>query len=131
MLMNAGTWGQVLIGLGGAVAIGVGLYQFKKAVDLAFMEDVRVSQMSDKEVKVMKVVGRSGFSARGVVFPIIGYFLIKAAINHNPAQAKGVGGALAELSQTSWVLLLVIAIGLAAYGVMHLFFARYRQVRFG
>lgn len=126
-MMAAGSWGVVLVGALGLIAIGVGLYQFKRAAELGFMKDLNANEMSSGERKAIKIVGRVGHSARGVVFPIIGYFLLMAAFNHNASQAKGVGGALSELGQTSWIALAVIAAGLAAYGVLNLFYARYRR----
>ncbi len=126
-IMSAGTWGQVVVGLLGAIIIGVGLFQFKRAAKLGFMEDVDQRQMSSKELGLLRWVGRAGHAARGVVFPLIGYFLIASAYNHNPSQAKGVGGALSELAQTSWIALAVIALGLTAYGVLNLLYARYRR----
>lgn len=126
--MSAGTWGVVLVGLLGAGAIAAGLYQFKKAAKLGFMDDVNTSAMSRNEIKALKVVGRAGHAARGVTFPIIGYFLIMAAVNHNASQAKGMGGALSELAKTSWIALAVIAVGLTAYGVLQFFYTRYRHI---
>ena len=127
-MMSAGTWGVVLVAVLGIVIIGVGLFQFKKAAKLGFMKEVDEGQMSRKEVGVLRAVGRAGLAARGVVFPLIGYFLIAAAVHHNPSKAKGTAGALSEVAQTSWIALAVIATGLAAYGVLNLFYVRYRQI---
>lgn len=121
-------WGPWLVGALGAFVIGVGFYQFKKAKDLAFMDDVNTRQMSHKETNVFRLVGRFGFAARGVVFPIIGYFLIEAAVTASPSQAKDVGGALMEIGEAGMIPLAIVALGLAAYGVAQLFFAKYRRV---
>lgn len=122
------SWGPIVIGLLGIGVVGVGLFQFAKAVKLRFLEDVDTGAMSAKEQKVLRVVGRMGLAARGVVFPIIGYFLIQAALTADPNKAKGVGGALHEIAQSGWLMLAVIAIGLTAYGILQLFFAKYRRL---
>ena len=74
--------------------------------------------------------GRFGLAARGIVFGVIGIFLIIAALQHNPDQAKGLGGALGELSQQPYgqILLGVVAMGLIAYGIYTLAEARYRRM---
>lgn len=126
-LANPG--GPFLIGALGVFVIGVGLYQFKKAAKLGFMNDVQTAQMSQTERKSLRIVGRVGHAARGVVFPIIGYFLVKAAVTANPGQAKGVEGALEQVASTGWYWLAILAIGLAAYGMLQLFYAKYRRIR--
>jgi hypothetical protein len=128
-VMHAGTWGVLFVGLIGAIIVVVGLYQFKPAIDLDFMDEVDTARMSQREIAVLKVVGRAGLAARGVVFPIIGYFLIVAAKQHDASEAKDVGGALGELARTSWIALTIIAAGLVAYGILQLFFAKYRRVQ--
>jgi hypothetical protein len=84
--------------------------------------------MSVKERKSIRIAGRLGHSARGVVFHIIGYYLIQAALKADPGKAKGVGGALHEVAQSGWFVLAIVACGLAAYGVLQLFFAKYRHL---
>lgn len=122
------SWGPFLVGALGVFVIGVGLYQFKKAAELGFMDDVEVARMSPKETKLLRAVGRAGHAARGVIFPIIGYFLLQAAIQSNAGQAKGVGGALHTIAEAGWFWLALVAAGLVAYGVMNLLYARYRGV---
>src|SRR3712207_7941729 len=45
--------------------------------------------------------GRFGLTARGIVFGIIGAFLIQAALHSNAGEARGLSGALAALQQRS------------------------------
>ena len=54
-MMSAGTWGVVLVAELGIVIIGVGLFQFKEAANLGFMNEVDRGQMSRKEVRYRKV----------------------------------------------------------------------------
>ena len=127
--MSMGTGGVVLVCALGVIAILVGLYQFKKAASLEFMDEVDRGRMSHREVSVLRAVGRAGYAARGVVLPVIGYFLIVAALARNPSAAKGTGGALGALAQAGWWVLAIVAVGLTAYGILQLFFAKYRRVR--
>jgi len=75
-------------------------------------------------------LGRMGFAARGVVFVIIGGFLILAALRSSSAEVQGLGGALKALQQQpyGWALLALTAIGLFAFGLYGLVQARYRHI---
>src|SRR6266571_5148697 len=70
------------------------------------------------------------FGVALVVFSIIGLFLIVAAFQHNPHQAKGLDSALQTLAHQPFgpVLLGIVALGLIAYGVYSFVEARYRRV---
>lgn len=128
-LMSFGTVGTGLVTIAGLVVIGVGLYQFKRAADLDFMDDVDTGGFSLGGFRALRIVGRIGHAARGIVLPIVGYSLARAAFHHDPSQAKGTGGALAELAQTSWIILAITAVGLMAYGVLNLVFAKVRRAQ--
>lgn len=123
-------FGRWLVGLAGVVTIGVGLYYFYKAFKAKFMEKLKQSQMSATERKWARRAGQFGIAARGIVFGIIGIFLIVAAWQSDASEARGLGGALATLAQQpygSWLLGLV-ALGLIAYSFYLMTVARYRQI---
>lgn len=68
-------------------------------------------------------------TARGIVFAVIGIFLIQAAIHSNASEARGIGAALAALLEQPfgrW-LLGFVAFGLIAYSVYCVVEARYRR----
>jgi hypothetical protein len=80
--------------------------------------------------KVVKRLGQIGGIARGFVFGTVGVFLIVAAVDANPGQAKGIDSALRALAHTPlgpW-LLVVIALGLMTFGVYSWCEARWRAV---
>ena len=122
-------FGMVLVIIGGLIFVGVGLYQFYKAYKAKFRDDLALSGVGARMSDAVVWIGRLGFAARGVVFSIIGIFLIIAALRHDQNQAKGLGGALQELAQQPFGLILlgVVALGLVAYGLFSLVEARYRQ----
>jgi hypothetical protein len=75
-------------------------------------------------------VAMFGYVARGVVFGLVGIFLIKAAVEFDPNKAVGLDGALAKLanhSYGSW-LLGIVAAGLIAFALYSLADARYRRI---
>jgi hypothetical protein len=123
-------WGRGLVCLAGLVVIGVGLSYLYQAYKADFQRDFQRHQMSETERKWAKWLGQFGIAARGIVFGIIGLFLVLAALRNNANEAIGLGGALAALAQQpygAW-LLGIVALGLIAYSFYSLIEARYRRI---
>ena len=123
----AGTW---LIGIAGAVLIGIGLFQGYRGVSTDFLKDSKTEQMSTAVRRWITWIGTFGHLARMTVFGLVGVFLIKAAVDYNPSKAVGLDGALAKIEQASYgpFLLGVVAAGLIAFGVYSLSDARYGRI---
>ncbi|NJO80558.1 MAG: DUF1206 domain-containing protein [Cyanobacteria bacterium RM1_2_2] len=123
-------FGQWLVGLGGIATIAVGLAYLYQAYKAKFQKHFKLSEMSQRERTWAKRMGQFGIAARGVVFAVIGFFLVQAALQSNASEARGLSGALASLSRQpfgSWILGLV-ALGLIAYSIYSLIEARYRKI---
>ena len=123
----AGTW---LVGIAGAVLIGVGLFQGYRGISKDFLKDSKTEEMSPRVRTWIEWIGTFGHVARMVVFGLVGVFLIKAAIDYSPNQAVGLDGALAKLANASYgpFLLGIVAAGLIAFGIYSLCDARYRRL---
>jgi Domain of Unknown Function (DUF1206) len=122
--------GQVIVGIVGAIVIGAGLYVSYRAFKRKFLKHLRLGSASARTRKVVTRLGQVGGIARGVVFVTVGIFLIIAAQDANPKQAKGIDTALRALAHTPagpW-LLIVIALGLVTFGVYSWCEARWRAV---
>ena len=123
-------FGQWLVGTVGAFIIGLGFYQFYKAFTTKFRKEFNLSELSDAEQKWVKAICRFGLAARGVVFCLIGFFLIQAARKSDAGEAGGLGEALETLREQpygAW-LLGIVALGLIAYGIYMVMQARYRRI---
>ena len=122
-----GTW---LVGIVGAVLIGVALYQGYRGVTRDFLEDSKTEKMSARVGKWIEWIATVGHLARLVVFGLVGVFLITAAIDFNPKKAVGLDGALAKLAHASYgpFLLGIVAAGLIAFGIYSLSDARYHRI---
>jgi hypothetical protein len=122
--------GQVIVAIAGLVLIGVGLYQGYDGVKKKFLEKSKTEEMSEKTEKVFSALGMAGHLARMVIFALIGYFLIKAAIDFDPDKAVSVDGALAALAKASYgpLLLGIVAVGMIAFAAYSVADARYRRV---
>ncbi len=130
MAQPFGVW---LVGIGGVVIIGVGLYQLYKAYKAAFFDKLKTGEMSATEQTWAERAGRFGLAARGVIFCIIGVFLVQAALSANPEEARGLEGTLDTLAGQPYgpYLLGVVAVGLVAYGVYCGVLTRYRRIPAG
>lgn len=122
--------GTVLVGLAGAIMIGVGLYQGYRGITQDFLKDSKTSEMSPLTRKWIARIGTVGHLARMVVFGLVGIFLIKAAVDYNPNKAVGLDGALAKLANNSYgpVVLGIVAAGLVAFGLYSISDAKYRKI---
>lgn len=76
-------------------------------------------------------LGRAGTIARGIVFVLIGAFLVRAALRYDPNQAADIGDSLAAIAVQPFgrILLALIALGVVAYGVYQLATARWRRMK--
>jgi hypothetical protein len=123
-------FGAVVIGVAGSVIIAAGLAQFHQAYTKKFLEGFRWQSMSARERHWVTRMGQVGYCARGVVFPIIGIGLVRAALDHDPSQTRGVREALLDIAHSGvgQVLLGVVAVGFLAFGAFLLASARHRQI---
>ena len=124
------TGGRELVGLVGLVIIGIGAYQIYQGVAKRFLEDSKTGEMTAEVRRAFTYLGVAGHVARGVAFVLIGIFAIKAAIDYKPREAVGLDGALYRLTQHTYgsVALLVVALGLIAFGAYSLADARFRKI---
>lgn len=76
-------------------------------------------------------IGRAGYAARALVFAVLGWLVVSAALAHDGEQAGGVGEALEHLrtQPEGTALLAMVAAGLALFGAFSLVEARYRRIR--
>lgn len=126
-------FGKLLVGLAGVVIFAIGPFQFYRAYDAKFMEKLKPGEMSPPERRWTRRAGRLGHAARGVVFLVIGVFLVQAAYQSDPEEARGLGGALSTLAGQPFgpYLLGVVALGLVAFGLFMFVVARYRRIQAG
>ena len=116
-----------------AVGVGIALYglrQLQRGMSTKLDKRLRLPAMTPERRKFLVNASRAGLAARGVVFVLIGVFLVRASLNTNPGEAIDLGGALRVLEQQGYgsVMLGIVAFGLAGYGIYELLRARYRFI---
>jgi hypothetical protein len=114
--------GQTLVVLAAFALLLVGGYQFVKAARDKFLHRLDGGAAGAGWIRL---VGRAGYAARGVVFLIMAYFFGLAALHHSAREAGGMDEALASLPHT---IQLVVASGLALFGLFSLVEARHRRI---
>ncbi|HEY6811299.1 MAG TPA: DUF1206 domain-containing protein [Propionibacteriaceae bacterium] len=114
-------FGQVLVAVVGAVVIGVGVAQIVKGVKQSFTEDLDHGAPSS-----VRRLGTVGYCVKGVALCVIGGLFIWAAITYDPKKAGGMDAALSTVRGQPFgnVLLTIMAIGIACFGVYCFFWAR-------
>jgi hypothetical protein len=122
--------GPVLVGIAGAVLIGIALYQAFQGVSRRYLDDSKTEEMGPRMKTWVSVVGTVGYLARAAIFLLIGALVIKAAVDFNPNDAVGLDGALGRLQHEPYgpYLLGAVAAGFFAFAVFSLSEARYRRI---
>lgn len=122
--------GRWIVAAVGLAVLAAGAYNLYRGLSRKFRKDLKEGQMGGEERRWYSVVGVIGHMARGVVFVLAGFFIVRAAWEFDPKEAIGLDGALAKLANAEYgpFLLGAVAAGLFAYGLFCLVQARYRKV---
>jgi hypothetical protein len=121
--------GQFLVGAVGVGIIAVGGYYGYKGVTKGFLDDLEAGATSGTAGTVVERTGQVGYLAKGVALAIVGVLFVTAAVNDDARAAGGLDQALTLLGQQAYgqVLLTLVALGLAAFGVYCFARARYER----
>ncbi|MCI4065359.1 DUF1206 domain-containing protein [Micromonospora sp. R77] len=128
--LMASTGGRWLVGIAGLVlaivGIGMVIYGLKKK----FERNLKIGEMSPKTRTLARRLGMAGYAARGTVFAVAGVLIIVAAVKYDPEKARGLDAALRTMRDQPWgpVILALMALGIAAFGVYCFLQSRYRRV---
>lgn len=123
-------YGVWLVGIVGLTVIGAGIAHIIKGAKAKFEKRFRPGY---DHMGWVRPLCRFGLIARGVVFIMIGGFIVIAAWRYDPEQAKGLAGALQSLQRQPYgqVLLGIVAFGLVAFGLYSIVEAVYRRIGIG
>ena len=121
--------GQIAVAIAGLVIIGAGLALAYGAFQGKFLRQLQMAGTSPRTRKVVEKLGQVGGVARGVVFAVVGVFLVIAALTKQADRAKGLDSSLRAFASTPlgpW-LLIVMAAGLIIFGTYSWCEAKWRQ----
>lgn len=124
------TGGRLLVAVVGVGFVIGGLILIVRGVQRKFARDLRTASMKPEERRWVLWLGTAGNVARGIVIAVAGGFLVDAAVTFDPAQAKGIDSTLRSFAAAPYgpVLLILMAAGLAAFGVYSWCEARWRKL---
>ena len=121
-------FGPWLVGLAALVIGAYAAVQIYRAFAKDITKRLRIGGMDADKRRTIERLGRAGLAARGIVFGLIAWFLMQAALQYDPSEAGGVDQALRWLENQPGALFAAVALGLAAYGLFQLAKARYRVI---
>jgi hypothetical protein len=112
------TGGRWLVAAIGLTVIGVGVYFFVKAVTGKFQKELENRSVGPLSWSAIRKMGVVGWIGRAVMMGLIGVFLVRAAIQFDPNEARGLDDSLRRIADNSFGVLLVfvVGIGLIVYG---------------
>ncbi|MFL9843314.1 DUF1206 domain-containing protein [Flavobacterium rhizosphaerae] len=123
-------FGQVLAILAALIFAGVGIYQFYYSLSEKYKKHVDKQVGNEKGRKAVMAAGKTGYIARGIVWMLIAFLFLKAALNKNSSSAGNSSKAFAFLSEQAYgtYLLAAIGLGLVCYGTFNFIRARYENL---
>lgn len=120
--------GQLVLGLVGIFVVVVGLAHLFKGFTARFD---RYMEIPENHRVWVKPLCRFGLIARGIVWCMVGWFLIDSARRASSSDIKGMGEAMDTLRNSpygEW-LLGIVAAGLIAFGLYNFLEAAFRRIR--
>ncbi len=116
-------FGGAILGILGIAFLVAAAFQAKKGISGSFMHRISAAAPSNT-----RLIGGVGYTARAVVFVVIGWSLVQAGfLSGGSEQVKTLGDAVAALAGEG-ALFTAVAIGLLAFGLLSLILARYRII---
>jgi len=117
--------GKTLLVVVGLVAIAIGGYHIYKGAAKNFLDDLKGTPS-----KFVEPLGVVGYVAKGLVIAGAGVLVIVAVFNSDPSKATGIDGAVKTLGSAPFgqFLLVLAALGIAAYGLYSFVMARYARM---
>ncbi|MDG4824355.1 DUF1206 domain-containing protein [Asanoa sp. WMMD1127] len=128
-LLSSGGGRAVVIIAGLALAgLGIGLVVY--GVKKVFERHLKTGQMSPSTRQLSRRLGMAGYSAKGVAYGIAGVLFVVAAATYDPQKARGLDAALETLRGQAYgaILLTLMALGIAAFGLFCFLQSKYRKV---
>ena len=123
-LLSSGI-GRVLVGVVGVGVVAVGGYHVVKGWQEKFLDD-----LGSSPAPWVRIAGKVGYIGKGAALAVVGVLLVVAAVQADPEKASGLDGALHALAGLPFgpLLLTLVALGFAAYGVYAFGRARHAKV---
>jgi hypothetical protein len=124
-------FGEWLVGLAGIIVFGVGASEVICSLQAELDKSIDLTRIPRGLRGAAINISRFGIGARGAIITVLGMFLIKAALEHDPSEVHGTRQSMLELANAvpgRWMLA-AIGAGLIAYAIDQALHARCRRIR--
>ncbi|TAL20774.1 MAG: DUF1206 domain-containing protein [Frankiales bacterium] len=128
--LMARSGGRAAVAAVGLVVLGIGIYLVAKGLRRKHAECLEQYKIPRTLRRPAIAVGAVGYVGRGVTVGLIGAFLVQAAVQTDPKEAKGLDAALHSVLEQPYgpVLLGLTAIGVLAYALWSFIEAGFRRI---
>lgn len=112
------TGGRYLVGFAGLVVLGIGAAFAWKGIGGSFAKQVERRRVGPFSWNLIEKMGVVGWIGRGAMMGLIGWFVLRAAIEYDASEAQGLDESLRRVADEplGTALVLVVAVGLFVYG---------------
>lgn len=122
-------YGRWLVGAFALGTAGVGIFQTYLALSGTYRAIIEESKIDTRAKEILVRSGIVGYIARAIVWLIIGYFLLQAALQGDSSEAGDTDTALNYLEyQYGSLTLAVVGLGLVSHGIFQFVRARYQPI---
>lgn len=124
-------YGDWLIGATGLIVAAYGVSEIWEAWRERVGKLIDLSPLPAAARSAVANISRFGVAARGIIITVLGTFLVRAAVRHDPSEAAGTRESMLELANVfeGRLLLWAMAAGLLAYALDQALHARCRRIR--
>lgn len=111
--------GRILVGAGALAIIGVAVAMARRGVKKSFLDDLNTGELPAGSQRWVTRLGVAGYLAKGLVLGIVGVLIGIAGLHRDAREAGGLDAALKTVAGQPFgtAALVIVALGLAAYGV--------------
>jgi hypothetical protein len=123
--------GDWILAITGLVVMGYGMAQVARSIRNGIARRLDLSTLPRAARTPLANIARFGVAARGVIIVALGFFLVRAGLEHDPAAAATPRESILELVALfdSRLVLMLLAAGLIAYAVDQALHARCARIR--
>ncbi|MCF1422301.1 DUF1206 domain-containing protein [Mangrovimonas futianensis] len=124
----SGSYGNLI-----ALMVGIGfaikaIYDLYRAYSGKYRNEIRESDLSNNQQKILINAGRFGHAARGLVFGLMAFLTIKSGLNSSSSVSTQTDAFSFIESQFGALVLGVISVGLIGYGIYMFIKAKYPSI---
>jgi hypothetical protein len=122
--------GEWLVGAVGVLIVGMGLGELYVALGRKFEVELGSDELGRWERLCLLMSGLFGHLARGAVYVAAGFFAVRAAVEFDPDEARGLAEIFRELVEQPFgpLVVAVIAAGFVTFGVYCVLLAFHRHI---